>query len=228
MNIRIFQVCAMKCMCAQTRPRFILSSERVFWGMEFEPMLTPSEKSPLPENFPRAGSNSWRCGQRAQHYQRAILAPCSLLYLWGSPFWVRFWHMWPFFLNPSIQVVTFCLHGWCMLGVFLLPAFTHPGHEWQALLSPCDGMHGCTYKTSVYTLIRKSLGGMESETMLTPRENFHYWRLRGGSNPPLHHTGQRAPTHYQLSYSSPHVSQKQTILFPCHCQRERNRPKTIW
>ena len=39
----------MKCMCAQTRPRFILSSERVFWGMEFEPMLTPREKSPLPE-----------------------------------------------------------------------------------------------------------------------------------------------------------------------------------
>ena len=37
-------------MCAQTRPRFILSSERVFWGIEFEPMLTPREKSPLPEN----------------------------------------------------------------------------------------------------------------------------------------------------------------------------------
>ena len=43
----------MKCMCAQTRPRFILSSERVFGGMEFEPMLTPREKSPLPENFPQ-------------------------------------------------------------------------------------------------------------------------------------------------------------------------------
>ena len=53
MNIRIFWVRAMKCMCAQTRPRFILSSERVFGGMEFEPMLTPREKSPLPENVPR-------------------------------------------------------------------------------------------------------------------------------------------------------------------------------
>ena len=29
----------MKCMCAQTRPRFILSSERVLGGMEFEPMF---------------------------------------------------------------------------------------------------------------------------------------------------------------------------------------------
>ena len=26
-----------------------------------------------------------------------------------------------------------------MLGVFLLPAFTHLGHEYQHLLSPCDG-----------------------------------------------------------------------------------------
>ena len=39
----------MKCMCAQTRPRFILSSEGVLGGMEFEPMLTPREKSTLPE-----------------------------------------------------------------------------------------------------------------------------------------------------------------------------------
>ena len=50
----------MKCMCAQTKPRFIFSSERVFWGMEFEPMLTPREKSPLPENVPRGGSNPRR------------------------------------------------------------------------------------------------------------------------------------------------------------------------
>ena len=50
----------MKCMCAQTRPRFILSPERVFGGMEFEPMLTPREKSPLPENFPRGGSKPAR------------------------------------------------------------------------------------------------------------------------------------------------------------------------
>ena len=66
MNVRIFWVRAMKCMCAQTRPRFILSSEGVFQGMEFEPMLTPREKSPVPENVPRGGSNPRRCGQRAQ------------------------------------------------------------------------------------------------------------------------------------------------------------------
>ena len=34
--------------------------------MEFEPMLTPRKKSPLPENVPRGGSNLRRCGQWAQ------------------------------------------------------------------------------------------------------------------------------------------------------------------
>ena len=36
----------MKCMCTQTRPRFILSSERVLGGLEFEPMLTPRKIIP--------------------------------------------------------------------------------------------------------------------------------------------------------------------------------------
>ena len=76
MNVRIFWVRAMKCMCAQTRPRFILSSEGVFGGMEFEPMLTRREKSPLPENVPRGGLNPRRCGQRAQNTTNwAIPAP---------------------------------------------------------------------------------------------------------------------------------------------------------
>ena len=58
-------------------------------------------------------------------------------------FGVRFLCMWPFF-NPTIKVVTFRLRGLCVLGVFLLPAFTRLGHECQDLLSPCDEMHVCT------------------------------------------------------------------------------------
>ena len=46
--------------------------------------------------------------------------------------------------NPTIEIVTFRLCGWCMLGVFLLPAFTCLGHECQDLLSLCNGMHVCT------------------------------------------------------------------------------------
>ena len=82
----------------------------------------------------------------------------SQLYLWGSPFSMRFLRMWPFF-NPTIQVVTFRLRGRCMLGVFLLPAFPRLGRECQDLWSSYDGMHVCTDKTSVYTVIRKSFGG---------------------------------------------------------------------
>ena len=48
------------------------------------------------------------------------------------------------FFNPTSKVVTFRLRGWCVLGVFLLPAFTRLGHERQDLLSPCDEMHVCT------------------------------------------------------------------------------------
>ena len=44
--------------------------------MESEPMLTPREKSPLPEkNFNRVGLNPWRKTASSTHYQRAIPAP---------------------------------------------------------------------------------------------------------------------------------------------------------
>ena len=61
-----------------------------------------------------------------------------------------------FFLNPTIEVVTSCLHGWCMLGVFLLSAFTHLGHK-------CHDLDFVRWKcmcaqtlTSVCTLMLKS------------------------------------------------------------------------
>ena len=48
-----------------------------------------------------------------------------------------------FFFNTTIEVVTFRLREWYMLGVFLLSAFIRLGHECKDLLSPCDGMHVC-------------------------------------------------------------------------------------
>ena len=38
-------------------------------------MLTPREKSPLPENFPRGGPNPRRCGQRAQTLPTSYSGP---------------------------------------------------------------------------------------------------------------------------------------------------------
>ena len=76
-----------------------------------------------------------------------VLLLHSQLYLWGSPFWVRFLHMWSFF-NPTIEEVTFRLNGWCMLDVFMLPAFTCLENECQDLFfNPREGMHVCTLKT---------------------------------------------------------------------------------
>ena len=72
-----------------------------------------------------------------------LLSLCSQLNLWGSQFWVRFLHIWQF-LNPTIEFITFPLRGWCVVGVFLLLAFTRPGHKCQGLLSPCYGIHECT------------------------------------------------------------------------------------
>ena len=65
------------------------------------------------------------------------------LYLWGSPLLGEIFAYVTVF-NPTIKVVTFRLRGWCVLGVFLLPAFTRLGHERQDLLSRCDEMHVCT------------------------------------------------------------------------------------
>ena len=127
------------------------------------------------------------------------------LYLFGSLFWVILLRMWPFF-NPTIEVVTFRLRGWCVLDVFLLPAFTHLRHECQDLWSPCDGMHVCTDWTSVYTLIRKSLGGMESASMLTPREKSPLLEKFFSEEDRTHNTVSSrtvSPAHYQLSYSGP-------------------------
>ena len=105
--------------------------------------------------------------------------------LWGSTYWVRCFRMCPFF-NLTIEVVTFRLRGWCMLGVFLLPEFTRLGHEWQDFWSPCDGMHVCTDWTTVCTLIRKSLGGNGVRTHVNPKgkiPSIGKILLRGNSNP---------------------------------------------
>ena len=65
----------MKCMYAQTRPRFILSSEGVFGGMEFEPMLTRREKSPLPKMSPEEDRTRDAMDSEPKHYQLSYSGP---------------------------------------------------------------------------------------------------------------------------------------------------------
>ena len=75
MNVRIFLVRAIKCMCAQTRPRFILSSERVFGRVEFEPMLTSRENPLYRKMSPEEDRTRNAVNSEPKHYQRAIPAP---------------------------------------------------------------------------------------------------------------------------------------------------------
>ena len=68
----------MECMCAKTRSRFILSSEKSFWGVESGPMLTPREKSPLLEiNSPQRMESTTLhpAGQQAQHTTNDLFRP---------------------------------------------------------------------------------------------------------------------------------------------------------
>ena len=53
----------MECMCVQTRPRFILSSERVLGEWRQKHIITPREKFPLPQREVEPTTS----GQRAQH-----------------------------------------------------------------------------------------------------------------------------------------------------------------
>ena len=64
-------------MYAQTRPRFILSSEGLVGGMEFEPMLTPREKSPQPKMSPEEDRTRDAVDSEPKHYQLNYSGPVT-------------------------------------------------------------------------------------------------------------------------------------------------------
>ena len=115
-----------------------------------------------------------------------------------------------------------------MLSMFLLLAFTSLGHECQDLLSPCNGKHVSTDKTSVCTLIQKSFG--ETEPMSTPREKSplpekifpEEYRTNDTTS---HRTA--CPTHYKQAIPAPvedilfHIStvqrERQSAWIPSFC-----------
>ena len=113
----------------------------------------------------------------------ALLLLLSQLYLWRLPFGVRFLLSDRLF-NPAIEVVTFRLRGWCMLGVFLLPAFTRLAYECRDLWVRAMECMSAQTRPRFLLSSERILGGMESEPMLIPTEkNPFYRRPRGGWNP---------------------------------------------
>ena len=103
-----------------------------------------------------------------------------------------------FFFNPTIEVVTFRLRGLCMLGVFLLPAFTRLGHECQdlfdcyvhrldlGLYSHSKEFWGNGVRTHVNSKgIIHSTGKKSPQRRIEPTTLHQLYRkilLRGGSN----------------------------------------------
>ena len=93
-----------------------------------------------------------------------LLLVRSQLYHWGPPILGEIFAHVTFF-DPTIEVVTFRLRGWYILGVFLLPAFTRLGHEYQDLLSMCSKMLVCDAQTRPqFILLSESFWEMESES----------------------------------------------------------------
>ena len=110
-----------------------------------------------------------------------------------------------FFFTPTIEVVTFHLRGWCMLGVFLSPAFTRLGHEmmnvrvfWVRLM---EYMYA---QTRPWFLLSSERVLGESSQNPTPKG-----KIPSTGNPEEAGTHDAAspkiasPTHYRLNYSGP-------------------------
>ena len=106
--------------------------------------------------------------------------------------------------NPTTEVVTFRLWGRCMLGVFLLPAFTHLGHECQDLLSLCSGMHMCT--DLGLSSHPNDIGGNGVRTHVNSKRKIPSTTnilLREGSNPRCCIKQESKPNILPTSYSGP-------------------------
>ena len=74
MNVRIFWVRAMKCMYAQTRPRFILSSEGVFGGNGVWTHVNSKGKIPSTEN-PEEDRSRDAVDSEPKHYELSYSGP---------------------------------------------------------------------------------------------------------------------------------------------------------
>ena len=107
------------------------------------------------------------------------------LYLLSSPFWVRFLACVIVF-NLTIEVVTFGLHGWRMLGVFLLRASARLGYECQDLFESVP-WNACVYRLNLGLYSHpKEFCGTGVRTSVNSKgkiPSFGKMLLRGGSNP---------------------------------------------
>ena len=110
------------------------------------------------------------------------------------------------FFILTIEVVTFRLREWCMLGVFLLLALTRLGHERQDLLSTCGGSH-CVNKLDpgLYSHPKEFVGKRVRAHFNSKGKIPSTGKIlpRGGSNPRRCIKQDSEPNTLTMSYSGP-------------------------
>ena len=81
----------------------------------------------------------------------------ELVHLYISSCKLGYLFTWLFF-NPTIEVVTFCLHGWCMLGVFV--DGIHPSRTWMSGSLESVRWNACVHRLDLglYSHPKKLLG----------------------------------------------------------------------
>ena len=128
------------------------------------------------------------------------------LYLWASPFWVRFLRMWSFF-DPTIEVVTFCLCGWCIWVCFV--AGIHPSRIWMPGSFESVWWNACVHRLdlSLYFHPKVFWGNgvrthVNSKRKISSTTKIH---LRWGSNPWCCIKQDSEPNTLPMSNSSPHL-----------------------
>ena len=99
------------------------------------------------------------------------------------------------FANVTVEVVTFRLREWCMLGVFLVPAFTRLDNERWDLLR-WQSSHP---KEFLGNGIRTHVNSKGKKFPSTGKKNL----LRGGSNPGHCIKQDSEPSTLPTSYSGP-------------------------
>ena len=125
-----------------------------------------------------------------------------------------------FFFNPTIEVVAFRLRGWCMLDVFLLPAFMCLGRECQYLL----GWNACAHRLDLGLYSHpKEFRGSGVRTRVNSKGNIPciggVEEVRTGDAAPCR---TMSPTHCLLSYSAP-PPPPPPLLFPRRPHHQASR-----
>ena len=108
-----------------------------------------------------------------------------------------------FLIQP--EVVAFCLHGWCILGVFLSPAFTCLGHECRDLFDSVPwNAYMCRLDLGLYSHLKEFLVNGVGNHVNSKGKMPSTWGSDEVWTMMLHQAGQRAQHTTVSAIPAPH------------------------